>query len=298
MNNRTLIASVKLLKRGEQVDLAFLSPIVCAGLAAWFLEDPSARDLVHLSGDADWYSDLIGFSALLRGEIQPRPAASTSGSTRRQTMSPLTSLARPAEVESCNERVTSILRDTNAMTIEEQASAGPLRMLVGELHDNVASHANGRGYSALQVYESRAEFAVCDYGCGFLRNVRRVERVVDTHRDAIEWVLVRGNTTARPPDRFAQRSGPDWEEQAQYNHHMGIGLWRLVQLVERTSGELWIWSGDSTYHRTGHEYSFRPAPVTWPGVMIELVVPKLTTPPVLGDFSRDELDTVGSELGI
>lgn len=298
MNNRTLIASVQRLRRGEQVDLAFLSPIVCAGLAAWFLEDSSARALVRLSGDAAWYSDVIGFSALLAGDIQPRPAASRPGTARRQTMSPLTSLAHPAEVESCNERVTSILRDTNMMTLEEQASAGPLRMLVGELHDNVASHAKGRGYSALQVYADRAEFAVCDYGCGFLRNVRRVVPAVDTHWKAIEWVLVRGHTTAKPPDPFAQRDGPDWDEQVEHNHHMGIGLWRLVQLVERTSGELWIWSGDTTYHRTGHEYSFRPAPVIWPGVMIELVVPKLTTPPVLGDFSRDDLDSVGSELGI
>ncbi|EYF03401.1 hypothetical protein [Chondromyces apiculatus] len=94
-------------------------------------------------------------------------------------MSPLTSLARTDEVEGCTKLVTSILQTT--MTLEEHASAEPLRRLIGELHDNVAAHASGRGYSALQVYADRAEFAVCDFGCGFLRNVRRVAPDVDSH---------------------------------------------------------------------------------------------------------------------
>ena len=291
MNNSTLIACIQRLKRGEQAELSFLSPIVSAGLAAWFLEHPSSRARVRLSGDAVRYSDGIGFSSLLKGDVRPSPAA-----LPRSTMSPLTSLTSPAEVDSCNERVTSILRDM--LTMEQQASAEPLRRLVGELHDNVASHANGRGYSALQVYAERAEFAICDFGHGFLRNVRRVEPTIDTHEKAIGWALVRGNTTARPRDPFAQRTGDDWEEQTEYNHHMGIGLWRLIQLVERTAGTLWIWSGDATYQRNGGEYSFRSSPVIWPGVMIELGVPKMETPPVLGDFSREDLEAVASELGI
>ena len=74
--------------------------------------------------------------------------------------------------------------------------------VVGELHDNVASHASGRGFSAAQFYRqgrSRLEIAIADGGSGFLRNVRRVMPNITTHGAAIEWCLKKGNVSVRPP---------------------------------------------------------------------------------------------------
>jgi hypothetical protein len=212
------------------------------------------------------------------------------------TVSPLTSLVYPSEVEVCNRRVSAILKDV--LTGAEQATLDPSRLLIGELHDKVASHAKGRGYSALQVYSDHAEFAVCDTGRGFLRNVRRVEKNVLTDKDAIEWALLKGNTTATRRDPFAQRDDVEWDDNHDGNHHMGIGLWRLVRLVEETSGRLWIWSGDTTYYQTAERRSYQKAPVAWSGVMIELEVPKLTSPPTFGDYERSDMDELAAELGL
>jgi hypothetical protein len=291
MNNRVLISCVERLTRGVEAELSFLSPIITAGLSAWLMVKKDQRSRIRLSGDAISYSKHVGFSTILDGAVTPDNAPPLPS----LTMSPLTSLVYSSEVEFCNSRVSSILR--NVLIGAEQATIDPIRFLVGELHDNVASHANGRGYSALQVYADHAEFAICDTGRGFLRNVRRVEPNIRTDEQAIQWALMRGNTTAIPRDPFAQRDEAEWDEKHDGNNHMGIGLWRLVRLIERTSGRLWIWSGDATYHQIGQSRTFRTAPIPWSGVMIEFEIPKLTSSPIMGDYLRDELDAVGEELG-
>ena len=117
--------------------------------------------------------------------------------------------------------------------------ADQLAKVVGELHDNVASHASGLGFSCAQAYNDagakRIEFALADRGRGMLRNVRELFPEVESHPEAIAWCLKRGNTTARnESDPWAQRLPDDamvspfpgnTRPESREDHHIGEGLW-------------------------------------------------------------------------
>lgn len=150
------------------------------------------------------------------------------------TYSKLTQLANHNEVDACNAIVNDLIH--SQLSKFGSTIVNELCKIVGELHDNVASHANGAGYSAAQVYgdgaTKRFEFAIADAGCGMLQNVQSINSDFTESSKAISWCLQRGNTTALPLDGMAQRLPedalsnpypPDVKLKQSEDHHAGEG---------------------------------------------------------------------------
>lgn len=187
--------------------------------------------------------------------------------------------------------------------------------VVGELHDNVASHASGVGFSAAQVYNGQKgkrwiEFAVADSGCGMLRNVRQLVPTIASDDDAIKWCLIRGNTTAGERDSWAQRLPEDClysplpsgvTSFSNENHHLGEGLAVLTELITIAAGELWIWSGNCefTLDEQGRSYYRTADDIQWQGVAIEI---KLDVDRALGALATPladaKLEALAGRLGL
>ena len=159
-------------------------------------------------------------------------------------------------MDCCNRIIADLLHNTLGGD-DNEGFINAVTKVVGELHDNVPSHAAGTGFSAA-VYctddSCRLEFAIADCGCGMLHNVVAPPSVAD-HRQAIEWCLKRGNTTARhvddpwaqrlPADSIGSPYGPSVSTFSSENHHIGEGLFCLTELVRMADGQLWIWTGNA-----------------------------------------------------
>ncbi len=260
--------------------VTFVSPIVSAMLAA-ALADSSipVREHTVFDDEAMGYADNCGLLAAIQGKYEfPQPSG-RQGS--RYTK--LTRLSSHDEVDRCN----SIIND---LIFEHFENFGPvasrLAKVVGELHDNVASHARGLGFSCAQVYNNRddskrIEFAIADGGRGMLRNVRRVLPDMTSHAAAIKWCLERGNTTAGnvDSDGWAQRL-PDDAGISPYpttakvrrneDHHIGEGLWKLAELTKSLGGKLWVATGDGEVLLKSHQEIEGGNRINWTGVAIEL----------------------------
>lgn len=158
--------------------------------------------------------------------------------------------------------------------------------LVGDLFDNVWSHGKSTGFSMAQRWRNHFtdgfyfEFAVADCGFGFLRELRRAGiRGIETDQDAIAWCIQKGNSTKKKPvDVWAQRLPPDMagnpmpgvgQVVESDNHHLGLGLAKLVEAVERFNGWLWLASGESMLViGPGSERRYEDTRTPWPGVAI------------------------------
>ncbi len=201
------ILAIQITRNGHEHLIRFVHPIVTAMIAACTLRRGERPELIRFSSDAGGYAENVGLIETIRGNYSfPQP-----GGRHGRTYSRLVKLASHAEVDASNEVIGRFFREQIAET-SPQASR-QLTRVVGELHDNIASHAGGAGFSCAQVYslgdEKRIEFAVADVGCGMLANVQRIDKHVSEHEKAIEWCLVRGNTTSADPDEWAQRLPPD-----------------------------------------------------------------------------------------
>lgn len=266
--------------RGEPVELRFIQPVISTFLACARLARPTLH--VHLREDKPGlreYAERSGLSEALTGNF-----AALSGPRRGLqglTWSPLTTLFHHAEIEACNQTINDLIF---AQLAEMPGAAlNSLAKIVGELHDNVASHASSRGFSAAQFYPenhghpARLELSVADHGRGFLRNVRRTRPAINSDADAIRWCLEKGNTAAVPGE--LSRHPAEWNDPyagtdggaGQQDHHMGWGLWLLSELVRSTGGELWIWSGEASYtiNRDGRDDVSSTSP-PWSGVIINI----------------------------
>jgi hypothetical protein len=169
------------MARDRTAKVSFVSPIVSTMIAASHLQQtPGSYEFV---GDAQGYAEHIGLLAAMEGR---RRASARPGGLAGVTYSPLAQLRRHLDVEAATDTVTECLYgglvDADRTTINE------VSRVIGELHDNVASHAAGAGYSALQVYRNpqRLEFAVVDAGVGLLQNVQRVRGGVTRPEDPRE----------------------------------------------------------------------------------------------------------------
>lgn len=150
----------------------------------------------------------------------------------------------------------------------------------------------------------------CHSGCGMLRNVKRKLPRIESDEQAIKWCLVRGNTTARARDDWAQRlpedclfsplppSVPSYTDE---NHHRGEGLAILTELITRVGGEMWIWSGDCevSLDQEGR-MSYRIADgIHWQGVAIEFELDIDRVQAALGESHVEEwLERLAGRLGL
>ncbi len=231
------------------------------------------------------------------------------GGDEGRTWSHLTTLYRHDEIAACNKTINDLLFARLAAIPRLVVDA--FARVIGELHDNVASHANGRGFSSAQFYPGhhghpdRLEISVADAGRGFLHNVCRFVPTINTDSQAITWCLQKGNTAWIAPTAAVEHHG--WSDPyaesadrgAQADHHMGLGLWLLCELVRMTQSTLWIWSGWASYAlREDGTVHMETTTIRWPGVLIDIVAYPARARQV--DFSQmtAKLGKLAEELGL
>lgn len=202
-----------------------------------------------------------------------------------QNYSPLAQLDCQEVTDQATSTINSCIRSCSEN--EEGQGISDLCNVVGELHDNVWSHGLNTGFSMAQKFNGQLEFALADSGIGFLREVRRVGLDVPDDREAIEWCIKEGHST-----KLRDAAENDWdqrlpEDQAggspygegvhtfhSDNHHQGLGLHKLIQLVRKYEGSLCICSGNCIYTidnagKISHEQINEP----WQGVAISCRFP-------------------------
>src|SRR5690606_1719431 len=181
------VSAIARAQAGGTPTIDFVSPAVSALLSAWALADRDAAARIGFGSACAGYAANIGLTGVLSGNPIP---VTTVGEWYGRSYTPLASLCTHAEVDHCNALINSVLRKQ----LEQHAPDLVKRVfkVIGELHDNIASHACGRGYSAAQTYESgkpRIEFAIADCGRGLRRNAREVDPHIGSDSEAIEWAF-------------------------------------------------------------------------------------------------------------
>jgi hypothetical protein len=184
--------------------------------------------------------------------------------------------------EDVNGCIRTLFQDENL-----QSFVRNLCDVVGDLHDNVWSHGKSTGYSMAQKWRKTGtddyylEFALADSGLGFLRELQRVGlKEANSHEAAIKWCIVKGNSSKRvkPIDEWEQRLPADVSgnpikgigkpRESDY-HHLGLGLWKLVQLVTTWAGQLWLASGTHRlYVPPNGQQAYYANKVDWQGVAL------------------------------
>ncbi len=242
-------------------------------------------DAFVFSSDAMGYAENSGLRFHI-GQCEQRPRP---GSAVGLTYCQAEKLANPAEVDYCNANIGRFLR-TQLSGCQNQALVSATCGVVGELHDNIVSHSHGCGFSAAQYYRSSKrviQIAMADCGRGLNGSVRQSGQIM-SDREAIDWCLKRGNTTAKsitpaPDDIFGPQRLPDDSVSNPYprgvnvhrsdNHHMGEGLYRLTELIANTGGETWIWSGSAQILCTSNSRLPISSDVQWQGTAIGIEIP-------------------------
>lgn len=298
MHHSDAIAIIDAARNGRQRHLNFVSPVTATMIAAVTCQGDAAKR-IRFEGDAERYAKNYGLLDVIDGSYKaPVPNRGLQG----VTYSKLTRLATHMEVENCNAVVNDL--------IDGQLSGFSPRIVylltkvVGELHDNVASHAHGSGFSAAQVYcdssSRRVEFSIADAGCGMLQNVRRIKPEISLDSEAIHWCMGRGHTTAFPADFMAQRLPedaylnpypPDVPTIRVQDHHVGEGLWKLSELISIANGCLWIASGNGIFRTEFGRSISEESTFHWRGVAIEfqIVVPSGGQPSPTQERNLDDL---------
>lgn len=296
---------------GRTVPVGWLSPVIVTMIAAEAVRDSRLREQINerisLRPEQKSYADNCGLQAVLDGEYVAPSLTGLQGLTYSQ----LTRLSSSHEVEACNAVINNLFYEQLAEHGGE--FVGLLCKVVGEMHDNVASHAWGVGFSSAQRYEKVRgdviQFAIVDSGIGMLRNVKKVVPGVSTDEQAIDWCLQRGNTTAAskgdgweqrlPEDSLFSPYPPTVGTVNGDNHHQGLGLWHLQEIVRAAGGSFWVASGagQCRYLARADGPSYDSMEPFWQGVAIEveLPVPRVTT---ANAARRAALEGLAERLGL
>jgi hypothetical protein len=265
------IRVITALEAGKQGVVTWVSPVLSACVAAWVATRRSVRPDILFTTNCEDYARYNGLIEILEGQASPAPR---SGRLAGKTYTPLASLLSHPEVDACNALIGGVVRER--LTGHPRTLTRGILKVIGELHDNVASHSRGRGYSAAQVYDGRLEFAIADAGCGLLRNARRADSSIETDAQAIDWAMREGTTSAQPQDDWGQ-SDPEqrmFGDASPGDNHQGLGLWELQKLVRDTGGTLWVATGSARalYGPTGGPVLSTGTPA-WAGLAIEVLIP-------------------------
>lgn len=228
------------------------------------------------------YLKAIGFQKALWGVDEYQQHRTNVGIN----YSLLTTLASTEATDTATTSVNNCLRSF----VHNRRSQGmsDLAQVVGELHDNVWSHGRSTGFSIAQKWgvpytngqDHYLEFSLADKGLGFYREMTRAGISVSSHREAIQWCIQEGNSTkhgdlidgfaqAIPNDIIGSPFGEMVAVRDDENHHQGLGLYHLTNLVRNYHGTLNLVSGDCCFKidETGHESYLNP-PDEWQGVAI------------------------------
>ena len=263
----------------------FLAPGFCAALAAFVSLKCIAPERIHLDEKLRGYFAAIGFTCAF-GQRDDYPYERKNRGTN---YSMLEHLDNPEAVEAATSSINGCIRNSLGSNLPEPF-VEMLCDVVGDLHDNVWAHGKASGFSIAQRWkvspwnplneDYNIEFALADSGIGFLREVQRVGLPIQSDNKAIDWCIREGHSTKniRPASDWAQRMPADIvrnpllgveQIRESENHHMGLGLAKLVRLVHEFRGFLWLASGTSMLKLApGREPAYIDIKYPWQGVAI------------------------------
>ena len=269
-------------------DNDFLTPSDIVTLATHLKKNPISLDSFQISSESHKsYLTTIGFYEAVWNIpcTNQRPNAGN-------TYSVLTLLDNEESTDGANTQIISCI---SKFTDNHQSNGlNLLKEVIGEVHDNVWSHGKSTGFSMIQSYKKngKIEFALADLGGGFLKELKRVNLPIETHEEAIKWCIEKGHSSKK----IEAEKYDDWTQQlpsdvignpmgklAKYrkgNNHAGLGLAKLIELIQQHQGKLNIISGDRmlSIEPNSPNISYTRS-IDWNGVIIicEFQVDKLTT---------------------
>lgn len=199
------------------------------------------------------------------------------------TYSPLVLLESREETDGATSEINQCIRELfGEAQYEEFVSS--ICELVGDLLDNVWAHGKSTGFSMAQKWRDLPdgfffEFAVADCGYGFLRELQRVGMTITDDRAAIEWCIQSGNSTKKrsvdeweqrlPADMMGNPMGSFGRVVESDNHHMGLGLAKLITDVEQFHGWCWLASGKAMLCISPDgQRTYTNLPIPWQGVAL------------------------------
>lgn len=265
-------------------EISFGRPSYWVLLATALYNTNIDKKKLNLTEKQKSYLTTIGFSNHILGQKQNINRSDLCG----KNYSVLAPLTNENQTENANSLINNCIRHNIGINANKPTSAHTLAEIVGELHDNVWSHAKSAGFSLFQKTriknDSFLEFAIADKGYGFLRELKRVKIDVADDKEAIEWCLRQGNTSKKPKkdDGWTQQLPSDvignpMGEHATYhngNHHQGLGLAKLKEMIIEAKGTLKIASGNQLYIlNNGTEKWADITMMPWTGVAISFVIP-------------------------
>lgn len=250
---------------------------------AWRRRIPPSHIYVHEKHKG--YLPAIGFARALGQPDDYR----FDRKNRGINYSTLAHLDRPEATDDATSAINGCIRSTLGKELPK-AFVDMLCDVVGDLHENVWSHGRASGFSLAQKWKALPwnplsrdyclEFALADSGIGFLREVQNAGLDIKTDEKAIAWCIEEGHSTklVRPVSEWAQRMPPDVignplqgieQTLATENHHMGLGLYKLVRLVREFRGFLWLATGSAVLKLApGHEPAYIEIEYPWQGTAI------------------------------
>lgn len=268
-------------------DNDFLTPSYIVTIAAHFKKNPMPLSSFQIQSESlQSYLTTIGFIEAL-WDIPCTNQRPNAGNT----YSVLTLLDNEESTDDANTQIISCI---NKFTNHQSDGLSSLKEVIGEVHDNVWSHGKSTGFSMTQRYKNgKIEFALADLGGGFLKELKRVNLPISTHEEAIKWCIEKGHSSKK----IEAENYDDWTQQlpsdaignpmgksAKYrknNNHAGLGLAKLIELIQKYQGKLLIISGDSrlSIEPNSPNISYSPSIYCWDGVIIvcEFQLDKLTT---------------------
>jgi hypothetical protein len=257
----------------------FLTPGALVVLTSFAKSNNLAQEHLALSAATSGYASAIGLSKALWGVDDYEYGRRKEG----RNYSTLEHLSNPEATDIATSRINSCIRSFVGDLLPAEFVA-KLCEVVGDLHENVWAHGMASGFSMAQKWipkrDHYLEFALADSGLGFLSEMRRVGMKVNSHREAIEWCIQEGHSTKKlkPEAIWTQRIPEDVinnplrgveETRITDNHHMGLGLFKLTQLIKGFRGELWLASGDTALIlEPGRKIAYIMLNHEWQGVAI------------------------------
>lgn len=197
--------------------------------------------------------------------------------------SPIVRLDSVEHVDQATTEIGSCIQNM----LDHSGSSGLSKLLnvIGEVHDNVWSHGKSTGFSMAQIYidpdlqQKFIEFTLADEGLGFLREMKRAGKDIASHKDAIDWCIQEGNSTKHandenswlqrvPMDLLGDNPMGEFGGDVEDNHHQGLGLFHLIELVQSFNGELYLVSGDTALHIKNNQKFYLSLNCEWRGVII------------------------------
>lgn len=266
------------------VDGDFIVPGYWAALAAYSRANSITFDqLGFTSNKVKGYAPAIALEKALGGIDRYPYERKNSG----ENYSELVLLNSVDDTDKANGTINSCIRKLFA----SEALSNFVKDLcdvVGDLHDNVWSHGRSTGFSMAQKWKNPInnegfffEFALADCGLGFLSELKRVGLPIQCDESAISWCIEKGNSSKKlkdTDDGWSQRLPPDSTGNpmpgiskivTSENHHMGLGLAKLTQLVTTYQGDLWLSSGEKTlFISSDGTKSFTNNAQRWQGVAL------------------------------